>query len=242
MARIRYIASGNISPDTKRIVLSGEEFHHLIRVIRAREGARATVLDGVGGIFEATVRSIDRHEAVLTIESYRKGAHPPTIDMALALTKAHRLEIAVEKCSEIGARAIIPFVARRSVWRGGAREAALKGERLRRKVVSACKQSGNPYFPVVDPVSDVAGIAGSFDRYGAVYLADPGGVPVGSEVENDRGGAVLGIVGPEGGLTDDEREQLVAAGAVPVALGPYELRSETATICLLSRLCAPNGG
>ena len=67
-------------------------------------------------------------------------------------------------------------------------------------------------------------------------------MPVGSEVEYDREGAVLGIVGPEGGLTDDEREQLVAAGAVPVALGPYELRSETATICLLSRLCAPNGG
>jgi 16S rRNA (uracil1498-N3)-methyltransferase len=236
MARGRFFSSRKTSPDARRVVLTGEEYHHLVRVTRAKVGDDVSVLDGSGGIFETTLRRIGREEAVLEVRSYRKGEPPRRIDMALALTRAHRLDFAVEKCSEIGLRRFLPFVARRSVWRGGERETAHKRGRLERKVAAACKQSGNPYFPTVEPVMDFAALLATIGGYGVACLADPAGGPVESAVARITEGDVLGIVGPEGGFTDGERERLVAAGAVPISLGPHLLRSETAAICLLFRL------
>lgn len=236
MARDHFFASHGAQPGAKRVVLTGEEFHHLVRVTRASVGDDVTVLDGMGGIFETIVHRIGRTEAILEVRSYRKGEPPHRIDMALALTRAHRLDFAVEKCSEIGLRRFIPFIAQRSVWRGGERETAHKRERLARKVAAACKQSGNPYFPTVEPVMDFAALLDMIGGYRTVYLADPAGGPAASAVGWTTGGDVLGIVGPEGGFTGGERERLVADGAVPIALGPHVLRSETAAICLLFRL------
>lgn len=233
MVRERFFASHRASPGEKRIVISGEEYHHLVRVTRVREGDEVTVLDGSGGIYGTIVHRLGRDVAILAVNSYRKAGDPPRIDMALALTKAHRLDFAVEKCAEIGLRCIMPFVAQRSVWRGGERETAHKQERLVRKVVAACKQSGNPYFPAVGTVTDIAGLLQAIDRYRAVYLADAAGRPAESAIERDAEGDVLGIVGPEGGLADQERSRLIDAGAIPVTLGPYALRSETAALCLL---------
>ena len=236
MARDHLFASHVASPGAQRVVLTDEEYHHLVRVKRAREGDSVTVLDGSGGIFETIVHRIGRDEAILEVRSYRKGELPHRIDIALALTRAHRLDFAVEKCSEIGLRRFLPFIAQRSVWRGGARETAHKRERLERKVAAACKQSGNPYFPSVEPVMDFAALLDMIGGYRMVCLADTAGEPLESTAGWRTGGDVLGIVGPEGGLTDGERERLIADGAVPISLGPHVLRSETAAICLLFRL------
>lgn len=229
----RFFMSNRVSPGAKRIVLSGDEYHHIVRVTRVREGDAVTVLDGSGGVYKTSVDRLGRGEAVLTVHSYRKADGPPRFDIGLALTKAHRLDFAVEKCSEIGLRRIVPFIAQRSVWRGGERETIHKRERLIRKVVAACKQSGNPYFPTVEPVTDFAGLLAATGGYELIYLADPAGDRLESAVRRGTGGDVLGIVGPEGGLVESERERLLEAGAVPVTLGPHALRSETAAVCLL---------
>jgi 16S rRNA (uracil1498-N3)-methyltransferase len=236
MVRKRYFTSDHISQNRKRIALTGDEYHHLVRVSRAREGEEVTVLDGVGGIYEATVARLGRNEAVLRVRSYRRAAGPPRIDMALALTRAHRLDFAVEKCTEIGTRQFIPFTAERSVWRGGEREAAHKRERLERKVMAACKQSENPYFPAVEEVSDFDRLISMSGEYAAVCFGDREGAFPLTGVEICAGGQVLGIVGPEGGFTDRERERLIECGAHGISLGPHALRSETAAICLLFHL------
>ncbi len=225
-----------LDPGEKSIVVTGEEHHHLARVRRVREGDDVTVLDGSGGIYETTLVRLGRDAAILHVRSYRKAPAPPAIDMALAVTKAHRLDLAVEKCTEIGVRRFIPFTADRSVWRGGEKEAARKQGRLQRKILAACKQSGNPYFPAVRDLMDFNGLLAALDEYAVVCIADRDGMPLTSATDGSGRGWILGIVGPEGGFNDRERSALLGAGALAVSLGQYVLRSETAAICLLVRL------
>jgi 16S rRNA (uracil1498-N3)-methyltransferase len=236
MAEERYfvIDPGSVRGDGA--VLRGDEFHHLVRVVRAKPGCEITLLDGSGGVHAAVVTAIGTDEAVLAIRSTSQADPPPSIDIAIAALKAPRLDLAVEKCTEIGVGRLIVFSSRRSVWRATEKEAERKRKRLERKVLAACKQSGQPFFPSVEPVVGFSSLLSLIPRYRAVYLADPGGTGIHRCQIPSPGDAVLGIVGPEGGFSDNERTELVGAGAVPVSLGSVRLRSETAALCLLFSL------
>jgi 16S rRNA (uracil1498-N3)-methyltransferase len=236
-----------VSPDAERqgtIVLDGPEFHHGVRVSRVRVGEIVRLIDGRGGVFEARVESIGSDRAIMSVRTFERAAPLPPVDIALGIVKAPRLEIAVEKCTELGARAIIPIASERCVWRGDEEETARKLDRMRRKMLASCKQSGRPHFPVIEPVVDIDAVARRIPSYKAAFLADPSGSrgipPLGITA------AALGIVGPEGGFSPRERNLLIAAGAIPISLGRTRLRGETAAICLLCRLLSEyrdsNGG
>lgn len=234
MTRKRYFAVSPPAPGKSLIRLSGIEHHHLARVTRIKVGDIVGLLDGEGGIYEANVSRITEDETRVEVLSYRKAKKQHPVDMALAVTRAPRLDMAVEKCSELGVRKIIPFASGRSIWRGGGTESEKKRERLLRKVIAACKQSGQPYFPEVTPVLDFNSFLEIMTSYPKVYLADRRG----SKRIARAGGAgeILGIVGPEGGLTAEERRKVIGGGAELISLGPHSLRSETAAVCLMFRL------
>jgi 16S rRNA (uracil1498-N3)-methyltransferase len=223
------------SLDDEGAVLRGDEFHHLTRVIRAKVGQELSLLDGSGGVYSARVKSIGPSEARLEILEVSRAERPSSIDLALPALKAPRLDIAVEKCTEVGFDNLIIFSSRRSVWKGGGREIERKRERLERKITAACKQSGQPFFPRVDAFIDLAQLLERMPRYGRAYLADPGGVRL-EDTKAPPESGVLAVVGPEGGFTEGERSELVACGAMPISLGGARLRSETAAICLLFAL------
>jgi 16S rRNA (uracil1498-N3)-methyltransferase len=228
------IDQGSITGD--RAVLRGDEFHHLVRVVRAKIGREVTLLDGRGGVYSAVVARIGSDEAVLDIRGIQRAGSSPAIDLALAALKAPRLDLAVEKCTEIGIGTFIIFSSQRSVWRSAERGIDRKRERLERKAIAACKQSGQAYVPSIEPITGFSAFLSIVKRYGSVYVADHAGTLLLRTEPPTRGGAVLGIVGPEGGFTDREREGLLQSGAVPVSLGSSRLRSETAAICLLFSL------
>ncbi len=101
-----------------------------------------------------------------------------------------------------------------------------------------CKQSGQPYFPVIEKVTGIGDLAGMMSGFNAVYLADRGGGDIASvsTAGDERG--VLGIVGPEGGFTDEETKIIISSGAKRVTLGPNRLRADTAAVCLAFGLLA----
>jgi 16S rRNA (uracil1498-N3)-methyltransferase len=235
MAEDRYffIASPEGEPDV--VVLGGAEFHHCTNVCRVKAGERVKLLDGRGKIYDAIVEHVGPREARLRVERVTKAPEQPRVDIALAVLKAPRFDLALEKCAEIGVRRFIPFAAGRSVWRGDGEGAAAKLERMNRKVAAACKQSGQPYLPVVEAVSDFDGLISRFGSYERVFVADR---DAGSGRTNIAagGGPILGVVGPEGGFEFEEARRLGVAGAVGLSLGPFRLRSETAALCLLYRL------
>jgi 16S rRNA (uracil1498-N3)-methyltransferase len=224
------------SGDGGTIVLAGDEFHHCVRVSRARPGDLVTLLDGQGVRYEARVTRVGAREAVLEVLAREEGPRVLPVDIAVALIKAPRFDLAVEKCAELGVRGIVPFTSERCVRRPGSGDSRAWGERMRRKIVAACKQAARPTFPVFEEPVSLDALSERFPAYRAVYLADRDSSAEAPACGAAAGGPVLGIVGPEGGLSPAERGTLVSRGAIPVLLGPFRLRSETAAICLACRL------
>jgi 16S rRNA (uracil1498-N3)-methyltransferase len=218
------------------ILLDGPEFHHCVGVARVRVGDVVKLLDGRGGTYEARMARIGEREAVLDVIAFSKAIEPPPVDIAIGIIKAPRFDLAVEKCTELGVRRFIPFRAERSVWRGAGDEGDIRVERIRRKIVASCKQSGRPYFPEIDGIESFESLVERTAAYAASFVADQDSASSAPEGAQEIDGPVLGIVGPEGGLSPAEMERLVARGAKPFSLGPFRLRSETAAICISYRL------
>lgn len=168
--------------------------------------------------------------------SFSKALEPPPVDIAIGIIKAPRFDMAVEKCTELGVRKLIPFGAERSVWRGAEDEGELKVERIRRKILASCKQSGRPYFTEINRIENFESLVETIPAYEAAYVADRDSPSGGPDFAYTGEGPVLGVVGPEGGLSQEETERLVAKGARLLSLGPFRLRTETAAICLSYRL------
>ncbi len=193
------------------------------------------LIDGRGGTYEARLKRIAPREAVLDVLSFSRAPEPLPVDIALGIIKAPRFDLAVEKCTELGVRRLIPFRAERSVWRGSADGGDIKVERIRRKIVASCKQSGRPYIPSIDRIESFESLLDLIPGYAAAFVADQHEAP---RLPGAGAGdaTVLGIVGPEGGLSPRELERLVERGAGILSLGPFRLRAETAAICLAFRL------
>jgi 16S rRNA (uracil1498-N3)-methyltransferase len=236
MAKVRYFFCEAVKPVDKSVRISGSEFHHLSQVSRVRRGDRIYLLDGRGGTYDAMVNRIGSRVADVEILTYEKSDPPPAIDMALALIQSRRFDTAVEKCVELGVRSIVPFVSERCMRRSPGSKATRMRERFNQKIIAACKQSGQPWLPRISAVLSFDSLLERLSRYSALYLADPQGDAGAKRIGTGYESGVLGIVGPEGGISPKERKALFKRGVVPLSLGPFRLRSETAAICLLFRL------
>ena len=111
----KYFVIPEPAPDSSFLHLAGDEAHHLSRVSRVKPGEQVTLLDGVGGVYEAIVKKTAGIETELEIVAYTQVRKPPPVDMAIALTRAPRFDIAVEKCCELGLRELVP-VETRDLW------------------------------------------------------------------------------------------------------------------------------
>ncbi|MCO8129038.1 16S rRNA (uracil(1498)-N(3))-methyltransferase [Acidimicrobiia bacterium EGI L10123] len=210
--------------DVEAPVLSDDARHHLDRVRRLRDGDALTVTDGRGAWRAGRFRGrseIDPDGPVITVP-----APEPEVTVAFALTKSDKPDLVVQKLTELGVDRIVPFRADRSVVRWDETKAARQHERLVAIARSACEQSHRCWLPVVEPVTDVADLAGR----GAVRL-DRG--PVGVSLDRP-----VVAVGPEGGWSDHER----AALPDTAGLGPHVLRAETAAITAGALLGAMRSG
>lgn len=218
--------------------LEGPEGRHAATVRRLRRGEAVLLSDGRGGLARAVVDAAGRDTVDLTIIE-RASVDPPSprVVVAQALVKGDRGELAVELATEAGVDAIVPWRAARCVarWDDGPRgQKALA--RWRSTVREAAKQARRPWQPVVEEPVTTAALA---RRAAAVDLA-----VVLHESATDRladlplpaSGELLLVVGPEGGVTDEEIDALVAAGARPVRLGPEVLRASTAAAVALGAL------
>ncbi len=216
------------------ITVEGEEAHHMLHVVRLRPGDSVSLLDGKGKVYRGVLRSRGRNSAEVEVVEVIEMP-PPGVDIAVGVIKEQRLSWAVEKCTEIGIGSFIPFVSKRSVWSGDTEKRLRKTERLRRKAMAACKQAGQAFLPDVKEVLSFEALLDVVKDYGFAFLADKDGIAVTSVDDGAFASAsngILGIVGPEGGLEEFEREALLKIGVVPLNLGSSTLRSETAASCL----------
>jgi 16S rRNA (uracil1498-N3)-methyltransferase len=217
------------APDVSgdRVRLDDEEARHAVRVLRVRPGEEITVSDGAGEVVRATVTEAGAALNADVIERRSEPRPAPALHVFAAIPKAGKLDLVVQKLTELGVEVIQPFPAARSVARWDASKGEGQTARLNAIAHEAAKQSRRAWLPQVRlPRSlhelELPGPSFVLDSEASVRLSDalPAQPP-----------ETIGlIVGPEGGLERVEVDRLSGRGAIPVSLGPLILRTETAAL------------
>jgi 16S rRNA (uracil1498-N3)-methyltransferase len=211
--------------------------HHALRVLRLRDGAPLVLFNGRGGSYAGHLQLAAEPEAVLTTFDASDRESPLAVTVVQALVANEKLDWIVEKLTELGAARVMIVPTERSVVR-------LEGDRLARRlahwqetVVSACAQCGRNRLPdVLASASLAALLPGLLEEPRRLLLPDaPAALDVGPAA------SCTIAVGPEGGFSDAEQQQLLAAGFVPSRLGPRVLRTETAGLAALAALQCRSG-
>lgn len=223
-------------------VVDGDEGFHAANVRRIRAGERLDLGDGAGEMAHCVVEETGKARLTARVLDRRSVAPAsPTVTVVQALPKSDRAELAVELATEAGADAFLAWQATRCVarWDGAAK--VDKGLRRWGAVArAAARQSRRAYIPEVGGlVSTAQLVARVRDEIaaGAVVLAlHESATQRLTDVELAQADSLMLIVGPEGGIADEEIEALSEAGAVAVRLGPTVLRTSTAAAVALGAL------
>ncbi|HSW53400.1 MAG TPA: RsmE family RNA methyltransferase, partial [Sulfuricaulis sp.] len=221
---------------------TGDEARHAAAARRLQNGDTLWLFDGHGGIARATLlRTTARGRTLeLRIEERRREAPPrPGLHLACALPKGDRQNVLFDMATQLGMTRFTPLDCARSVVKAGTNSPA----RWRKICLEACKQSRRLYLPAIEAGSTPADVARRAAAEGSrAWLAHPAAQAVSAAAAADqRINDVTLLVGPEGGFTQAEIEQAVAAGARPLTLGASILRIETAAVALVAAFALKTG-
>jgi 16S rRNA (uracil1498-N3)-methyltransferase len=252
-----------VLPGEGSFTLGGAEGHHAATVQRLRAGESLILADGRGGTASAEVTAVARGSIDVTIigRSFAAAAEPRVV-VVQGIAKGDRGELAVQAMTEVGVDEIVPWAASRSVaqWRGD------RGHKARDKWAAtareAAKQARRAWLPVVagDPDCSTKQVAARISAATVAFVLHEEAterlttaslpfalstrenqaevIPIGAQ---RKGGEIVLVVGPEGGISDAELDTFAAAGAVAVRLGDSVLRTSTAGVAALSVLSARLG-
>lgn len=228
-----------VLPDGGEVALPEAAAHHAVRVLRLRDGDAIALFDGRGS--EARARLALRGKQVLAaVEASAAVDRESPLQLVLvqALATGDKMDWIVQKAVELGAHALIPVQAERSVLRLSGERAAKRREHWQQVAIGACEQSGRNRVPEIGEIQPLAAyLAAARADAAARWVLDP--AAGGGLAAQDKPAAPLHLlIGPEGGWSDDELAACRAAGCTPVALGPRVLRTETAGLAMLAALQA----
>lgn len=219
------------------VTVEGDEAHHAVAVRRLRVGESVVLTDGRGRSVVGEVASTGKRVFTATAVTVDDAPAPePAVTVVQALPKGERGELAVEVLTEVGVARVVPWAAARSVavWKGERAEKSLA--RWRSTAREAAKQARRSWFPEVDPLASTADVTALVAAASlTVVLHEEARLPLAS-LDVPTAGPIVVIVGPEGGLTEEEVDGFVAAGATSVRLGAEVLRTSTAGLAAVSAL------
>lgn len=208
---------------------------HVTRVLRLGAGAPLVVFDGQGSEAGVRLAEVSRKQATVSVEAVWAGRFesPLRVHLGQAISKGDRMDYAIQKAVELGVAEITPLYTRRG-------DVRLKGEREAKKLAhwqavaaSACEQCGRSTLP---PVHSPLSLAEWLDnRVEPLRLMLHPATQSGLETQAAPSSAAL-LIGPEGGLADDDVAAAEAAQFAPLTLGPRILRTETAPVAALTLL------
>ena len=224
--------------DRNRVVLDGAEGRHAAGARRLRSGEVVDLVDGRGTRASCEVTGVGRDTVVLQVLGRALERVPePRLVLVQALPKGERGELAVELATEVGVDEVVPWVAARCVmqWKGERGEKALA--RWRSTAREAAKQSRRAYVPEVAALHTTRQLVDRLAGATTLVLHEAATDPL-TSAELPASGTVAIVVGPEGGLTDEEVQQL---GGRAVRLGASVLRTSTAGAAALAVLSARTG-
>jgi 16S rRNA (uracil1498-N3)-methyltransferase len=225
------------APAGSTLSLSAENARIARSVLRLSKGDRIVLLDGRGSLAQAELLEVGKARAIAAILEIKEVSQPwPLVTLLQGLPKGEKSSWIVQKCVEFGVGRVLFFESGRTIGKKGPGQA----DRWRRIAAEAMRQSGNPYLPFIGgPV----GLSEALREAGNVKL----GIFLDESEKNRRfrdlvepetPASICVAVGPEGGWSDGDREELREAGFRSVGAGPFTLRTETAAIAALAAVRA----
>lgn len=240
MRAVRIYQPGNY--DTGQLLaLSPEASQHVGVVLRMQVGEHLTLFCGDNREFEATIEAVKKKQVIVAVGSINdiNRESPLAIHLAQAISKGERMELVMQKAAELGVASIIPVITERCVVK-------LDNERMTKKlnqwqsiVIAACEQSGRNKIPIVHSPMTLSRFMEHVDSELRFILH-----PSGNKTWRDYtigASDITVLIGPEGGLSEQEVQYTFKHGFQPLSLGPRILRTETAAITALSVLQAVGG-
>lgn len=217
--------------------LSPQAAQHVAKALRLKAGDSLVVFDGGGGEFDATIERIDRGRVDVKVGAFRQPQLESTLAIGLVqgLPEADKMDFIIQKSTELGVAWIQPVICDRSVVRLTGERAERREAHWRRVAIAACEQCGRNAIPELRPTLAFASWLATAEP-ATRWLLDPGAAPLAAHTPPPASFEL--VVGPEGGLSERERELAVSRGCEPVSLGPRVLRTETAPVAALAAIQA----
>ena len=236
-----------ISPDNVAgpvITISGDDVRHISTVLRMKTGDELLLCDGQGTEYQARISHMDRSSIKTEIVSRAtREIRSPRITLGQGLPKSEKMDLIVQKATELGVAEIVPLITERTVVK--VRDDVKRIARWQKICREAAMQSGRIDIPYVHGVQ-------SFHEYLSSLIPDPlalnllpweeGTKPIKPVLrENGEVKKIVVLIGPEGGFSRDEAELAVEKDFDLISLGPNILRTETAAIAVLSMILYETG-
>ena len=222
----------------EEIALPEDVAAHLLRVLRLQVGDACVLFNGDGHDYDARIVAIGKRDARAQIVATRRidNESPLRITLLQGIARGEKMDWILQKATELGVARIVPANSERSEVKLDAQRAEKRLAHWRGIVVAACEQSGRATLPVIDPPQALAQACAA--REGRGFILDPFAEASLSSLRDATLRECTLAIGPEGGWSPRDREQLVAAGYEGLRLGPRVLRTETAGIAAISALQA----
>lgn len=211
------------------VALDEAATRHLVTVLRRSEGDAVILFNGDGQDYRAVIRAVSRRRAEVDIT----GSTPATsesplhVHLGIGISRSQKLDLVLQKTTELGASRITPLICERSVLRLDQEKIAKRLQHWEGVLRSACEQCGRARIPKLDPPVTISDWVENVDAELKLCL-DPGGGPLPAPEQAPASIALLN--GPEGGIADTEHQHALAHGFVGVRAGPRVLRTETAPL------------
>ncbi|MBN2808239.1 MAG: 16S rRNA (uracil(1498)-N(3))-methyltransferase [Deltaproteobacteria bacterium] len=227
--------------DGKQAIFVDDEFLHQVKVLRQRPGDQINFLDGRGGAYQGKISKIDNQKKTLAVEitEYTGFPQPLPLQLLVALPKAAKIDAIIQKAVELGVSRITPLLTARTIVRIDSLEKQeSRHQHWRNIAVASLKQSGGPYLPVIDQPTKLIDLDGinpadsSIDKIvfhpqASQHFAD-------TVCHLNKEAATALLLGPEGGLSEEEIDCLTRKGYMASSLGKRILRLETAVVTALT--------
>jgi 16S rRNA (uracil1498-N3)-methyltransferase len=235
----RFFFPDRLSPGAS-CMLPDQAAHHAMRVLRMRRGDTVVLFNGDGREWEATIADMRKSGVSVKIGAARARdvETPLPIALAQSISSRERMDLTLQKATELGVAQIFPLATKRSVVRLSDERAERRVAHWQHVVAAACEQCGRNRLPEIHPPEP-------FPDWLSRLPAQEGGLRLVLSPAAAQGLAdlppppsVLLLVGPEGGLTPDEVDLALQFGFASVRLGPRILRTETAALAAISAMQA----
>ena len=219
---------------------------HISRVLRMKRGDLITVCDDAGCEHECVLTSADKDKVTARILHSRPYSTEPSVEVAVfaALSKGEKFDFLIQKCVELGASAIVPFLSERCVVRPSAGDIERKSARFSRIALEASKQAMRSRPVRVGEIvgfDDAVRMAAGYETALLLYEKENKGSF--SRILRERDGCTRYAVmtGPEGGFSEGEAAAAVSGGLLSVSVGPRIMRCETAPLAAVSAIMYHTG-